>query len=356
MQILPEHISAFLSKCKSSQWAGVFFSLPGQTNFELWLQPLSKIESLGHEYFVFSPFQTQTSPPIFITPVYKNQEALGLIGTKSEGLDYWENEGAFQLKTTTKEAHKNQFDEYLSFIGRGDCVKAILSTVVKQEIRDGFDIGNYVFTLRKTYPQAFVYVLSSPFAGTWIGATPETLVKWNEREVTTMSLAGTKNANTPHYNFGEKEKNEQEIVTNYIESVFKKYFSEVEINKREELHYGDITHLLSRVKAIRNNNDSTVDILQLSRELHPTPAVGGYPVKEAVELISSIETHHRLYYSGYLGPVNDNSGELAVNLRCMTLTHKNCYVFAGGGITSDSMAESEWAETRLKANALLKFL
>ncbi len=355
MQILPEHINIFLSKCKSAQWSGVFFSSPGEMQFQCWLQPLNQVHILSNEQFLFSPFQTKHSPNISIHPIYKNDKAVDLIGTYDEHNGYWENSQAQYLKTTLQENHKKQFDEYITSFKNGNCTKAVLSTVIKQEIKQGFDIGHYVFELRKTYPQAFVYVLSSPFAGTWIGATPETLLKWNEDEVFTMSLAGTKNAQTPEFSFGVKEKNEQEIVTQYINEIFKKHFSNIEIFSREELNYGSITHLLSRVKASKKNI-SNEKIFQIVEELHPTPAVGGFPVKKAIDLINATEQHSRLYYSGYLGSVKNNSGELMVNLRCMTLTHKNCYVFAGGGITADSVVEAEWAETRLKANALLKLL
>jgi len=356
VQILPEHIQSFLSKCKSKQWAGVFFSPPAQNNFECWLQPLNEVYSKGTEHFVFSPFQLKNSPRIFITPVYKNADAIELIGTNTEPNSSWENEHANYFKTTTLEAYTKQFNQYIEAIKTGVCSKAILSTIVKQELNANFNIGEYVFKLRKAYPQAFIYVFSSPFAGTWIGATPETLLNWNEDEVTTMSLAGTRQTGLPTFNFGDKEKNEQKIVTEYIGSVFKKYFNQVEINNTEELKYGEIIHLLSKFKANRKNVFSPFNILQLVEELHPTPAVGGFPASEAIQLINSVETHLRLYYSGYLGPITENAGNLAVNLRCMTLTHKNCYVFAGGGITAESLVEAEWAETRLKANALLKFI
>jgi isochorismate synthase len=356
VEVIAEHINIFLSKCKSQHWAGVFFSPPFQTGFNFWLQDLTLVKKSTCDPFIFSPFNVTEAPSVIIQPTAINQRAVELLGPPQNEVNYWGITGLGELSSTTEELYRQQFNKYLAEIRSGICSKAILSTILKGNLPEPFNIGEYIFKLRQAYPQAFVYVLSAPFAGTWIGATPETLLHWKNNEVETMSLAGTKRSGDIAFNFGMKEKTEQEIVTQYIVDVFKKYFTDVVVDEREELKYGNMTHLLSKVKAHADSTFGKEKFIQLAEQLHPTPAVGGFPVKPAQELIKKTEEHPRLYYSGFFGPMQQNSAELAVNLRCMTLTNRNYYAFAGGGITADSNMEAEWGETRLKADALLKFL
>ena len=47
---------------------------------------------------------------------------------------------------------------------------------------------------------------------------------------------------------------------------------------------------------------------------------------------------------------------LFVNLRCMQLVIKKAILYAGAGITEDSIPDKEWEETELKLNTLLKVI
>jgi len=80
-------------------------------------------------------------------------------------------------------------------------------------------------------------------------------------------------------------------------------------------------------------------------EIHPTPAVCGFPKEKALDLIFDIEKHNREYYSGFMGTVNvENATNLFVNLRCMKILPEKLALFTGGGITGDSIPEKEWEQ------------
>ncbi len=356
MDVSAEHIDLFLSKCKTANWAGVFYSPPFKKEFEFLLQDLNTTQPKTDEQFIFHPFDHSFIPSIILQPQFKNEEAIEYLKKEVDTAAYWESPLLEAVGSTTKEVYEENFNNYQSNIRSGNCSKAILSTIVKKDITDTFKIGAYILKLRQAYPQAFIYVLSSPIAGTWIGATPETLIKWELGNVSTMSLAGTRKKDDSHFTFGEKERTEQKIVTDYIRKIFEQKFGSVKVEEPTEFVYGEMIHLVTQFIANPSSDLGLDELLDMANQLHPTPAVGGYPKKEAGELIKATEKHCRLYYSGYLGPVTGHSAELAVNLRCMCLTAKHLYVFAGGGITIDSNQEAEWQETRLKAEALLKFL
>lgn len=356
MDISSNHINLFLKKCRSANWAGVFYSVPFQNDFEFLLQHLNQIQVEPFDEFIFQPFNHNIIPRVILKPQFKNEEAIQQLSQDIDLLSYWNLPILNEFENTEKKEYELQFWKYISAINQEHCKKVILSTITKKEIPIDYNIGEFILRLRKEYPQAFIYLFSSPITGTWIGATPETFLKWNEVGISTMSLAGTKKEESSNFLFGNKEKIEQEIVTEYIEQIFKKNFGEVEIEKPVEFFYGEMVHLITKVAAKIPLGFSKLDFIKLAQQFHPTPAVGGYPKQAAIDLIATTEKHSRLYYSGYLGPVTDSSAELAVNLRCMTLNEDSIFVFAGGGITKDSNLEAEWAETRLKARALLKFL
>jgi isochorismate synthase len=91
--------------------------------------------------------------------------------------------------------------------------------------------------------------------------------------------------------------------------------------------------------------------------LHPTSAVCGMPLEPAIDFLRMHEGYDREFYAGYLGPVNiENDISLFVNLRCMKLLDNKAILFAGAGVTVDSVAEKEWEETEIKFRTLLNVI
>lgn len=97
-----------------------------------------------------------------------------------------------------------------------------------------------------------------------------------------------------------------------------------------------------------------MQIHELIRELHPTPAVGGFPREKAVPFIQEIETLERGWYSGPVGWFNMNGfGEFAVAIRSALLHKNSATLYAGCGIVDNSDPMKEWNETILKFEPLL---
>jgi isochorismate synthase len=85
--------------------------------------------------------------------------------------------------------------------------------------------------------------------------------------------------------------------------------------------------------------------------------VCGMPLETSLEFLQQHEGYDREFYSGYLGPVNMNNNiNIFVNLRCMQLFEGQATVYAGAGVTVDSVPEHEWEETEMKLNTLLNVI
>jgi isochorismate synthase len=221
-----------------------------------------------------------------------------------------------------------------------------------------------------------VYCWFHPKVGLWLGATPETLLQVSNKRFKTMSLAGTKNfEGTLKVNWSSKEINEQKIVTDFIIEKLQTEISDLQVSDTETIKAGSLLHLRAIVSGRLNQKNQLHNILE---KLHPTPAVCGYPTKEAKQFILANERYHREFYTGFLGEFNfkerrtRNSNKrnvennaytsvktvtnLFVNLRCMQLKEKKALIYIGGGITSDSIPENEWQETVYKSDTIKKAL
>ena len=204
--------------------------------------------------------------------------------------------------------------------------------------------------LCETYPKALVYLVSSHKLGTWIAATPEILLEAHKSFVFTMSLAGTKKSSQVNEPWGEKEKNEQQLVTDFIESQLQKVGAEqIELNGPYDYQAGPVTHLRTDLSAYLSSGKLT----EIIKELHPSPAVSGFPRDAALNLISSVEAHDRFLYTGIVGLFNKTDATLYVNLRCAQLHKDTAYLYLGGGYTPQSIPELELDETENKSKTLI---
>lgn len=205
------------------------------------------------------------------------------------------------------------------------------------------------FRLVEWYPEALVYLLSSPFFGTWIGATPEILISTIGSDATTMALAGTL-PSTDEGTWNKKELEEQSFVRDYIRDTLKDAaITDFKEEMRTEYLAGPVKHLVSHF----HFKIEPQQVSALALQLHPTPAVSGLPQKEALKLILESEKHNRSLYAGVIGFLGAEENQLYVNLRCARLEEGAMHLYLGGGFTSDSILEKEWEETENKARTLL---
>jgi len=194
----------------------------------------------------------------------------------------------------------------------------------------------------KKYEKSFVYLISTTDFGTWLGATPEILVELNHASMRTMSLAGTLFDENEVWT--DKEKQEQSITSKHVSETLSALGLIENISELAEINHGTVRHLVQFHMADITN----VEIEKLVSNLHPTPAVAGYPIVESVEFIKQMETHERELYTGIIGTTE----EVYVNLRCAQIFSNGIKLYAGCGINSQSIAEREWKETELKMKVI----
>lgn len=258
-------------------------------------------------------------------------------------------------------------DEYISYIEKiiaslnGDINKKIVASR-----RLTFSLGrnvNEIFqSLCKAYPNAFVFFISTAEFGTWIGASPELLLERRAGVLSTMALAGTRMAekapktNGTPKDWDEKNLKEQQIVTDHIVTLFKRFGIDYTIGERTTKKAGRIEHLMTPVMG-RPPED--FNLKAFLHDFSPTPALAGYPKAESLKVISENEGDRALY-GGFCGPVYpDGDFRFNVILRCGFISHlpsPAITLFAGGGVTTFSDPETEYIETLNKMETLKFFI
>lgn len=195
--------------------------------------------------------------------------------------------------------------------------------------------------------KVFAYLLYTPEFGTWAGASPEVLFEKQDGQIRSMALAGT--LTSSNVEWSGKESEEQGVVGRYIQEVFEQNgVSNVHQSNTFTVQTGGLQHIQSDVTGALHNES---DCDKLIRELHPTPALGGYPKQSALNFIHQHEAFQRQLYGGFLGLWGPDH-RLFVNIRCMQLGENGSVLYAGAGINALSNPSGEWEETEHKLSVM----
>ncbi|EZH75425.1 hypothetical protein ATO12_01205 [Aquimarina atlantica] len=256
--------------------------------------------------------------------------------------------------------HIELVEKGIETIQSGRFKKVVLSRKEEVSIPDSFSSLHTFKNLIDYYPKAFVYLWYHPKIGTWMGATPETLIRIKNDNFFTMALAGTQPyIDTIDVDWGAKELVEQEMVTSFVTNKLSSVIKDIQRSKTYTHKAGTLLHLRTDISGVLDNENSRIE--KIIEALHPTPAVCGLPKDEAKSFILATERYNRKYYTGFLGELNMNKdgvikSNLFVNLRCMELSNGKAIIYVGGGITKDSDPEKEWEETVKKTETMKRVL
>lgn len=206
------------------------------------------------------------------------------------------------------------------------------------------------------FPHAFVALVSTPFTGTWLAATPEILLERHGESWRTMALAGTMPAQAyadePVWSLKDIE--EQRYVAAYIAECLAGFTDDYRADGPFTVRAGNVVHL-------RTDFVFTLpwagSLGRLVGALHPTPAVCGLPRVDTFTFIQEGESCPRRYYSGFMGPLGiENITKLYVSLRCMEICGGSYHLYAGGGLLAGSDEQQEWLETEAKMEAMRRVI
>jgi anthranilate synthase component 1 len=262
------------------------------------------------------------------------------------------------LDRTTYEAMVERAKEY---IAAGDIIQVVLSQ--RQEV----DTSAHPFTiyraLRRINPSPYMYYLRFG-EDALIGASPEMLVRVDERVLSTHPIAGTRRrGRTPEEDAAlaeelaadDKERAEHIMLVDLARNDIGRVAAAGTVRVPRLMaieRFSHVMHLVSEVTGVLRDDLSALDAL---RSCFPAGTVSGAPKIRAMEIIAELEPEQRGPYAGAVGYV-DFSGNLdtAITLRTIVMRGQRAYLQAGAGIVADSVPEREHQECHHKMRALVQ--
>lgn len=254
----------------------------------------------------------------------------------------------------------------VDMIQHGAFEKVVLARDIQLKLHDSpgaFDISSTLQQLRESYPTAYVFAIQRG-ERFFVGATPERLVQAQDGQIHTMALAGSARRDETEEEDtrigvellqSEKNNSEHAIVVAMMREALKNHCTNVYVSTEPQLlKLKNVQHLKTPIVGELIPGRCILDIMA---DLHPTPAVGGFPRHAALEAIRSTEKLDRGWYAAPLGWIGASGyGEFAVALRSGLIDGNKARLFAGCGIVADSDPQTELAESCLKFQVMLRAL
>ncbi|MBF0576391.1 isochorismate synthase [Dysgonomonas sp. GY617] len=346
----------------------VLYRLPGEHDVRLVLQTTDQSETFlslsdlnNKKGFVIAPFQiSKTAPIVLIQPdiVLTGEESIFNYLYKSSFTNNVNKQPAVffeESKATRFDHYQKGYAKFHDILIEESLKKLVLSRTFEIVRDENFSAGLSFERACEKYPDNFIFLCNSAQSGAWLGCSPEVLVSGQNGNWKTDALAGTKKTSkNDEVIWDNKNRLEQQIVIEYMQEQLLKAGIESTYSEPKTIRSGNLAHLKSEFTFQIDDSSKIGNLLNL---LHPSPAVCGFPKKEAFDFIIENEGYDRKYYSGFLGYLDvDNKTDLFVNLRCMQIFKQNLRLFAGGGILPSSELISEWKETEYKLQTILSII
>lgn len=326
---------------------------------------------VGHLYIVFDHFKEI----IHIFGLNYNeseidlQKAIENVQTKILNLDFSylakdSKNYCTKILTNQEESKKEYISkvrEIKKHIENGEILQAVPSR--RLQLENPMDALEAYRKLRTINPSPYLFYLDF-LDFQIIGASPESIVKVQNKNITIRPIAGTIKRGK---NLDEDEKNKNILLNDVKEkaehlmlvdlargdlaSVSKPGTIELNFFQKAET-YSHVFHLVSEVKGELIDSLCGIDAFRAG---FPAGTVSGSPKKKSIELIASLEKNKRSFYAGAVGYLQ-SSGDLdfCIAIRSILKKADVWTLQAGGGIVSYSNEEREWEETEEKLKALVK--
>ena len=262
-----------------------------------------------------------------------------------------------------KERYCSVVEKAKHYIREGDIFQVVLSNRLEADY-EGSLLNTYR-VLRTLNPSPYMFYFSSDDMEI-AGASPETLVKLENRILHTFPLAGTRPRGATEEEdqkleeellADEKERAEHNMLVDLGRNDIGKIseFGSVKVEKYMSMErFSHVMHIGSTVAGTIREDLDAADAVDA---ILPAGTLSGAPKIRACEIINELEDNKRGIYGGAVGYI-DFTGNLDTCIAIRLAYKKNGKVFvrSGAGIVADSVPEKEYEECINKAKAVRRAL
>jgi anthranilate synthase component I len=265
--------------------------------------------------------------------------------------------------TFTRETYETAVRRCKEYITAGDIFQVVLSQRFSMQVEARpFDVYRVLRTINPS-PYMFYLACNGPHI---IGASPEMLVRVENRTVELRPIAGTHArgerveedaAIEQRLKTDPKEIAEHVMLVDLGRNDVGRVCEYGSVKVDEMMHIEKYSHVMHLVSNISGTLKAGLDPLDALFSGFPAGTLSGAPKIRAMEIIDELEPVRRGIYGGALGYI-DFSGNLdsCIVIRTLLLKDNVAHIQAGAGIVADSVPSKEYDETVSKANALLTAL
>jgi menaquinone-specific isochorismate synthase len=264
-----------------------------------------------------------------------------------------------RTNTPTEAQWKRNIDAALQEFDDERLEKVVLARCVTLECAEKPDAITLFKQRLRGAQRATAFLMEFDNNATFFGTTPEFLFRREGLTITTEAVAGTRKRGVSASEdeaigqellASDKDRREHASVQRYIASALDELTESFSIGTVELLKLSHLQHLYA---AFTGRLRANIDDAAILEQLHPTPAVGGTPRREALEFLQHTEDFDRGWYAAPVGWVNAHAAEFVVAIRSALIQKKSVHLFSGAGIVAGSEAEKEWNEIEMKIVPLL---
>jgi len=251
-------------------------------------------------------------------------------------------------------AWQTLMEHALQALASGMLRKVVLARAVDVSGEAPFVVEEALARAQAAAGAAVVFAVRAPDGTSFLGASPECLVRVEGRRFWTQALAGSAGPGEGDALAGSpKEVREHTAVVEDVRVALDAVAEQLEVAAVTQVSLGYVTHLDTRMAGTLRPGVTPAEAVLA---LHPTAAVSGAPRDRARAFLRAQERLARGWYAGAVGWVGAEAADLRVALRCALVRGCAARLFVGAGVVEGSTPAGEWAETGRKALPMLHAL
>jgi len=257
--------------------------------------------------------------------------------------------------------HARGVEKIREYVFAGDITQCVFAIRFQAKLK--LDSLELYRALRRVNPSPYMFHLNFDDMAL-VGASPETMVRLENGEMTLRPIAGTRRRGRDQEHdlamekellADEKERAEHIMLVDLGRNDLGRVAEPGSVKVDELMkieRYSHVMHIVSNVRAKLAKGRDAFDLLKAT---FPAGTLSGSPKIRAMQIIEELEPVRRSFYGGCVGYFGFNGNlEMAITIRSALLKDGAVTIQAGGGIVADSVPALEYKEIVNKSMAVRK--
>ncbi|MDG2496958.1 MAG: chorismate-binding protein [Aquiluna sp.] len=266
---------------------------------------------------------------------------------------------------TTEEEFLQKVELAKEHVRAGDVFQVVISQRFDHDLQaDALEVYR---ALRAMNPSPYMYLTRwKDDAGEFaiVGSSPEALIKITGDQIVTHPIAGSRprgadleldNLHAQELLGDQKEISEHLMLVDLARNDLLKVCDPTSLRVSEFMQIHRFSHIMHLVSTVEGRLLPTTNMVSAMLATFPAGTLSGAPKPRALEIIHDLEPSYRGLFGGLVGYFDfQGNADLAIAIRTAVLRDGVARIQAGAGIVLDSVAKTEYEETKSKASVVLR--